>query len=137
MKNIFKEFKIFAIKGNVMDLAIGVIIGAAFSKIISSLVNDIAMPFIGMFIGGINFQTWIINLPRFFGQTDPIQFKIGVFINTVIEFLIISVVVFVFMKAINKLKRKQEEAPESTPVPTNEEVLLAEIRDILKDQKDK
>lgn len=137
MKKILKEFKTFAIKGNVMDLAIGVIIGGAFSKIISSLVNDIAMPFIGMFLGGINFQTWIIELPRFFGQTDPIQFKIGVFINTVIEFLIISVVVFIFMKAINKLKRKQEEAPESTPVPTNEEVLLAEIRDILKDQKDK
>lgn len=137
MKKILKEFKTFAIKGNVMDLAIGVIIGGAFSKIISSLVNDIAMPFIGMFLGGINFQTWIIELPRIFGQTDPIQFKIGVFINTVIEFLIISVVVFIFMKAINKLKRKQEEAPQTATDPTNEEVLLTEIRDILKDLKDK
>lgn len=137
MKKIFTEFRTFAIKGNVMDLAIGVIIGAAFSKIISSLVNDMAMPFIGMFLGGINFRTWIIELPRFFGQIEPIQLKPGIFINTVIEFLIVSIIIFLFVKAVNKLKRKQEEAPAAAPEPSQEEVLLAEIRDILKEQKDK
>jgi large conductance mechanosensitive channel len=137
MKKLLSEFKTFAIKGNVMDLAIGVIIGAAFSKIIASIVNDIVMPFIGMFLGGVNFSTWIIDLPRFFGQVDPIQMKIGIFINTVIEFFILAVIVFAFVKGINRLKRKQETAPAAKPALTNEEVLLTEIRDLLKERKDK
>ncbi|MEL4107117.1 large-conductance mechanosensitive channel protein MscL [Oscillospiraceae bacterium WX1] len=136
MKKLISEFKSFAIKGNVMDLAIGVIIGAAFSKIISSLVNDIAMPFIGMFLGGVDFSSWVIDLPRFFGQQKPILLKLGVFINTVIEFLILAVVVFVFIKLINSLKKKEKEAPSAPPEPTREEVLLTEIRDILRDKKD-
>lgn len=133
VKRIAGEFKAFAIKGNVIDLAVGVIIGAAFSKIVSSVVNDIAMPFVGMFLGGVDFQTWNIDLPRFFGQTDQIQLKIGTFINTVIEFLILALIVFIFVKAINKLRRKQPEPP----APTNQEKLLSEIRDLLKEQKDR
>jgi large conductance mechanosensitive channel len=135
MKKLLSEFKTFAVKGNVMDLAIGVIIGAAFSKIISSVVNDIAMPIIGMFIGGVDFSKWIIELPRFFNQPNPIEFKIGIFINTVIEFLILAIVVFAFVKLINKLKKKKEEEPAAPPAPSKEELLLAEIRDILKEKK--
>lgn len=140
MKKFFEEFKTFAVKGNVIDLAVGVIIGAAFSKIVSSVVNDIAMPFIGMFLGGIDFKNWVIELPRFFNQPDAIKLNLGVFINTVIEFLIISFVIFLFVKAVNKLKKKKEEAPAEAPAPSNEEVLLTEIRDLLKmqtSQKDK
>lgn len=136
MKKLLSEFKTFAVKGNVMDLAIGVIIGGAFSKIIASVVADIAMPIIGMFLGGVDFSTWMIELPRFFDQPDPIQFKIGAFINTVIEFLILAIVVFAFVKLINKLKKKKEEEPAAPPAPSKEELLLAEIRDLLKDKKD-
>lgn len=135
MKKFVSEFKAFAVKGNVIDLAVGVIIGAAFSKIIASLVNDIAMPLIGMFLGGVDFSTWVINLPILFGQVDPIQMKLGMFINTVIEFLILALVVFIFVKAINKLKRKQAQQPTAPAAQTKEEVLLTEIRDILKEQK--
>lgn len=131
------EFKAFAIKGNVIDLAVGVIIGAAFSKIVSSVVNDIVMPFVGMFLGGVDFKSWYVELPRFFNQPEPIKMNLGIFINTVIEFLIIAFVVFLFVKAINRFKKKQAEEPPAPAVPTKEELLLAEIRDILKEQKDK
>ena len=137
VKRIAGEFKAFAIKGNVIDLAVGVIIGAAFSKIVSSVVNDIAMPIIGMFLGGVDFQTWNIELPHFFGQIDPIQLKIGTFINTVIEFLILAIIVFIFVKSMNKLKREPAEPPPELPAPTNQEKLLSEIRDLLKEQKDR
>ncbi|SHH79045.1 large conductance mechanosensitive channel [Sporobacter termitidis DSM 10068] len=137
MKRLAAEFKTFAVKGNVIDLAVGVIIGAAFSKIVSSLVTDIAMPVIGMFTGGVNFSKWTIELPRFFGQTEVINFNIGNFINTVVEFVILAFIVFLFVKAINRLKKKQEEAPPAPVVPTREELLLAEICDLLKAQNEK
>lgn len=137
MKKLIGEFRAFAIKGNVIDLAVGVIIGAAFSKIISSIVNDIVMPFVGMFLGGVDFKSLFIELPRFFNQPEPINMNLGVFINTVIEFLIIAFVVFIFVKAINKFKKKQAEEQVAPVAPTKEELLLAEIRDILKEQKDK
>jgi large conductance mechanosensitive channel len=137
IKRVGGEFKAFAMKGNVIDLAVGVIVGAAFSKIVSSLVNDVAMPIVGMFTGGVDFSKLYIELPRFFGQIDPIQLKIGTFINTVIEFIILAFVVFIFVKAINKLKRKQAEEPATPATATKEEMLLSEIRDILKEQKDK
>ena len=136
VKKFASEFKTFAVKGNVIYLAVGVIIGAAFSKIISSIVNDIVMPFIGMFLGGVDFKSWVIELPRFFNQPNPIKMNLGIFINTVIEFFILAIVVFIFVKAINRLKRKQAEAPAAPTAPTKEELLLAEIRDILKQQKD-
>jgi large conductance mechanosensitive channel len=136
-KRIAGEFKAFAIKGNVIDLAIGVIIGAAFSKIVASVVADIAMPIVGMFTGGVDFSKWSIELPRFFGQTEAIKLNIGAFINTIVEFVILALVVFIFVKAMNKLKRKQEEKLPAPQPPSNEEKLLAEIRDLLKEQKGK
>jgi len=140
VRKFFKEFKEFAVKGNVIDLAVGVIIGAAFSKIVSSVVNDIAMPFIGMFIGGIDFKHWVIELPQLFNRAEAITMNLGVFINTVIEFIILSFIIFLFVKAINRIKKKKEDAPGPEPTPSNEEVLLTEIRDLLKtqiSQKDK
>jgi large conductance mechanosensitive channel len=137
MKKLLKEFKTFAVKGNVMDLAIGVIIGGAFSAIVTSVVKDIAMPIVGMFTGGIDFSKWSVGLPRFFGQKDPVSLNIGNFINTVVSFLILAIVVFIFVKAINRLKKKQDEEPPAPPAPTGEEILLAEIRDLLKEQNEK
>lgn len=136
MKKLMSEFKTFAVKGNVMDLAIGVIIGGAFSKIISSLVNDMVMPVIGMFLGGTDFQNLVIELPRYFNQSEVITLNLGLFINTVIEFLILAIVVFILVKLINRLKRKPDDKPAAPPAPSNEERLLAEIRDLLKDKKD-
>jgi large conductance mechanosensitive channel len=129
LSKFIKEFKEFAVKGNAIDLAVGVIIGAAFGKIIASIVKDLVMPFVGMFLGGVNFSTWVIELPRFFNQPEPIYLNLGIFINTVIEFIIIALVIFCFIKAINKLKKKKEEAP--PPGPSKEEQLLTEIRDLL------
>jgi len=135
-KKLVGEFKAFAMKGSVIDLAVGVIIGAAFSKIVASIVADIATPIIGIFLGGVDFKTWEVELPRLFNQPDAIMLRIGTFINTVIEFFILAFVVFLFVKGINKLRKKQEEKPPVTP-PTKEELLLTEIRDLLKERKDK
>ena len=125
----FKEFKEFAVKGNALDLAIGVIIGAAFGKIVASVVGDLVMPVIGMFLGGVDFSSWVIELPRFFSQPEPNLLNLGIFINNVIEFIVIALVVFGIVKAINRFKRKKEEAPAE---PSKEEQLLTEIRDLLK-----
>jgi large conductance mechanosensitive channel len=131
---IVKEFKEFAIKGNVVDLAVGVIIGAAFGKIVTSLVNDIIMPPIGYLTGGIDFKNIKIHLK----DADPINklpevaINVGNFINTVIEFLIIAFCIFLVVKGINALKRNEEAAPTvAPPAPSKEEVLLTEIRDLL------
>lgn len=129
MSKLVKEFKEFAIKGNAIDLAVGVVIGAAFGKIIASIVNDLVMPVVGMFLGGVNFADWKIELPRFFNQSEQIYLNLGVFINTVIEFIIIAFVIFLIVKAINRMKKKKEEAP--PPGPSKEEQLLTEIRDLL------
>jgi large conductance mechanosensitive channel len=129
LSKFIKEFKEFAVKGNAIDLAVGVIIGAALGKIVASLVNDLIMPLVGIFLGGVDFSIWKIELPRFFNQPSPIYMNIGVFINTVIEFIIIAFVVFCIIKAINNLKKKKEEAP--TPCLSKEEQLLTEIRDLL------
>jgi large conductance mechanosensitive channel len=131
---IIKEFKEFAMRGNVVDLAVGVIIGAAFGKIVTSLVNDVIMPPIGYLTGGIDFK----NLKIMIKQGDPakkiadVSINYGNFINTLIEFLIVAFCIFMIVKAINSLK-KPEEAPEpaADPAPTKEEVLLTEIRDLL------
>jgi len=120
-----KEFKEFAIKGNVMDLAIGVIIGAAFGKIVASLVEHILMPIIGMLMQGINFSDLSIKL----GQAE---IKYGLFIGAIIDFIIIALVLFMIIRAVNKLKRKEEVAPTVPPAPTKDQVLLTEIRDLLK-----
>lgn len=130
---IIKEFKEFAMRGNVVDLAVGVIIGAAFGKIVSSLVNDIIMPPIGYVTGGIDFK----NLKVLLKQGDPakkiadVSINYGNFINTTIEFLIIAFCIFMVVKAINSLKKPEEVAPAADPEPTKEEILLTQIRDLL------
>ncbi|MBR6195798.1 MAG: large conductance mechanosensitive channel protein MscL [Prevotella sp.] len=123
-----KEFKEFAMKGNVMDMAVGVIIGGAFGKIVSSLVDDVLMPIIGTLTGGVNFTDLAITV----GEAN---IKYGTFIQNVIDFLIIALCIFLMIKGMNKLNRKKEEepAPEEPKGPTQEE-LLAEIRDLLKKQ---
>ncbi|AOZ93735.1 large conductance mechanosensitive channel protein MscL [Paenibacillus crassostreae] len=125
---VLKEFKAFALKGNVMDLAIAVIIGAAFGKIVTSLVNDLLMPLIGLLLGGLNFS----GLQYTLGDA---VLKYGVFIQTVIDFVIIAFSIFMFIRLLSKFKRKEEIQPTVVPEPTKEEILLTEIRDLLKQQR--
>jgi large conductance mechanosensitive channel len=129
---MFKEFKEFAMRGNVVDMAVGIIIGAAFGKIISSLVNDVIMPPIGMLLGGIDFSNFMLTLKEAMGEVPAVTLNYGVFINTVIDFLIIAFVIFMVIKGMNRMKRKQEEEPAAPPAPTKEQTLLTEIRDLLK-----
>ena len=135
-----KEFKEFAMRGNVMDMAVGVIIGGAFGKIVSSLVNDVIMPPIGWLIGGINFTDLSVKLPvnPLTPEQEPVTINYGAFLQTTLDFLIVAFCIFLLIKGINKLsnlKKKEEEAaaaaPEAPKGPTQEE-LLAEIRDLLK-----
>lgn len=134
-----KEFKQFAMKGNVVDMAVGIIIGAAFGKIISSLVADVIMPPLGILIGGVSFTDIVISLRD--AVTDPatgkvikeaVSLKLGNFLQTVFDFIIVAFAIFMMIKAMNRLKRKEEEKPAAAPEPTNEEKLLTEIRDLLK-----
>lgn len=129
---MFKEFKQFAIKGNVIDMSVGIIIGAAFGKIVSSLVTDIIMPPIGLLLGGINFSHFVITLKKATETTEAITLNYGLFVNTVIDFLIIAFSIFIVIKQLNKLKKKEESKPSE---PTEEIILLREIRDQLKDKK--
>lgn len=126
-----KEFKEFALKGNVLDMAIGVIIGGAFGKIVSSLVDDILMPLVGAVTGNVKFDELVYK----FGEGDlSATLKYGVFIQNVVDFLIVALCIFLFIKAINKMNKKKEEpAPEAPAGPTQEE-LLSEIRDLLKEK---
>jgi len=130
--SFFQEFKEFATKGNVVDMAVGVIIGGAFGKIVTSLVNDIVMPPIGVLIGGINFKDLSVVLKPGVGDTPPVAIKYGLFINTVLEFIIVAMVIFFAIKAMNSFRKQKEEAPAPPPAPSAEETLLTEIRDILK-----
>ncbi|MEK3807066.1 large conductance mechanosensitive channel protein MscL [Metabacillus sp. SLBN-84] len=125
---MLKDFKKFAIKGNVIDLAVGVIIGTAFGKIVTSLVNDIVMPLIGILIGGVNFS----GLDYAFGKAIV---KYGAFIQTIIDFFIIAFSVFLFVRLFERFKTKDEQKP--VPILTNEEKLLTEIRDLLKTQQER
>jgi len=139
---MLKEFKEFAMRGNVVDLAIGVIIGAAFGKIVTSLVSDLLMPPIGLLLGNVDFSNLFLNLNGSYETVEaaatagaPIV-KYGLFINTVIDFLIVAFVIFLVVKGLNKLKRKEEAAPPpAPPAPSAEEKLLTDIRDILKAQR--
>ena len=123
---LIDEFKAFAMKGNVVDMAVGIIIGAAFGKIITSLVNDVIMPPIGLLIGGIDFSGLSIALK------SGVVIKYGMFINTIIDFTIVAFAIFMMIKALNRLKKKEEEKPATPPKPSDEVVLLSEIRDLLK-----
>jgi len=129
---MMSEFKEFAIKGNVVDMAVGIIIGGAFGKIVSSFVADVIMPPIGMLMGGVDFSNLVFILKKAVGDTPAVSINYGTFITTVIDFTIIAFAIFIAVKGINSLKRKEEEEPEKAPEPSNEEVLLTEIRDLLK-----
>lgn len=134
-----KEFKTFISRGNVMDLAVGVIIGGAFTAIVNSLVNDILMPLIGLIMAGINVKGWVVTLPWTIGEdAAPVQILFGSFIQAIITFFLTALCVFIIVKIINafrdKAKKKEEEKPAAPPAPSKEEVLLTEIRDLLKAQ---
>ncbi|WP_276360814.1 large-conductance mechanosensitive channel protein MscL [Daejeonella sp. H1SJ63] len=133
---IVKEFKEFISKGNVIDLAVGVIIGAAFGKIITSLVDDVLMPPLGYLMGGVDFSDKKIVLvdADTVNKVEEVALRYGSFINSVIQFLIVSFCIFAVIKMMNALKRKEEELPSAPPAPGAEEVLLREIRDLLKNQ---
>ncbi len=129
---MIKEFKEFAVKGNVVDMAVGIIIGAAFGKIVSSVVADVIMPPIGLILGGVDFSNLAIILKEAVDKEPAVTLNYGKFIQTVIDFIIIAFSIFILVKGINSLKRKQEEAPAEPP---KQEVLLTEIRDLLKSKK--
>jgi large conductance mechanosensitive channel len=132
---LVKEFKDFAMKGNVVDLAVGVIIGGAFGKIVASFVNDVLMPPIGVLLGGLDFKDIKATLVAATADKAAVTLNYGMFIQNVIDFLIIAGVIFLFIKAINTTKKKEEAAPSAPPAPSNEEILLTQIRDLLKEKK--
>lgn len=129
MKNFVNEFKTFAIKGNMIDLAVGVIIGTAFGKVVSSLVSDIIMPPLGWLTGGIDFSKKVLSLPQVFGVGSPVTLNYGLFLNSLINFVIVAFAIFLVIKQINRFKKVEEAKPTSTP---EDIVLLREIRDSLK-----
>ena len=134
---LFDEFKAFVMRGNVVDMAVGVIIGGAFGKIVTSLVNDIFMPIIGMILGNVNFSSLEIKLGEPVEGVEQAAIKYGMFIQEIINFLIIALCIFMFIKLIAKIQKKKDEEPAPAPEPTKEEVLLTEIRDALKKISDK
>ena len=129
---MIKEFQDFAVKGNVVDMAVGIIIGGAFGTIVKSLVSDIIMPPVGIMMGGIDFSEIVITLQQATADTEAVTMNIGMFINNVISFVIVAWAVFMLVKGMNNLKKKEEAAPAAPPAPTKSEVLLEEIRDALK-----
>ena len=131
---IVKEFKEFAVKGNVVDMAVGIIVGAAFGKIVSSFVADVIMPPIGLLLGGVDFSNLVITLREAAAGAAAVTLNYGKFIQTVVDFLIIAFAIFMGVKAINTLKKKEAEGPKAPPEPQKIELLLAEIRDLLKEK---
>lgn len=130
--SIISEFKAFAVKGNVVDMAVGIIIGAAFGKIVSSFVGDVVMPPLGVLIGGVDFTDLAITLKAAEGDLPAVVLAYGKFIQTVIDFLIVAFAIFMGIKVLNRLKREEQAAPEAPPAPTKDQELLSEIRDLLK-----
>jgi len=130
--SVFKEFREFAVRGNVVDMAVGIIIGAAFGKIVASLVEDVIMPPIGVLVGGVDFSNLAVTLKAAEGDAPAVMLNYGNFLQISFNFLIVAAAVFMLVKAINSLRRKEEEAPAAPPAPTAEEKLLMEIRDLLK-----
>lgn len=138
--SFIQEFKTFAVKGNAVDMAVGIIIGGAFGKIVSSLVSDILMPPLGLLIGGVNFKNLVIHLKpagvdAAGNATQAVNINYGNFIQTGLDFLIIAFAIFLMVKAVNSLRHKHQAPPPPPPAPTKEEALLTEIRDLLKDKK--
>jgi len=131
--SVLKEFREFAVKGNVVDMAVGIIIGAAFGKIVSSLVKDIVTPPLGYLIGGIDFTKLAATLPPMTEGAEPVTINYGLFLQTVFDFVIVAFAIFLLIKLINRLRRKEEAQPPAAP--PRQEVLLEEIRDLLKRQQ--
>lgn len=132
--SILKEFKEFAMKGNVIDMAVGIIIGAAFGKIVTSVVNDIIMPPIGLLVGGVNFKDLKIVMKDAVGEVPAVSLNYGNFLQVTFDFLIVAFCIFMIIKLMNSARKKEKEVPQPTPppAPTKEEILLTEIRDLLK-----
>lgn len=130
--SIVQEFKEFAVRGNVIDMAVGVIIGTAFGKIVSSFVADVVMPPIGVLLGGVNFSDLSLTVQAAVGESPAVVVAYGKFAQTVIDFTIIAFVIFMVVRVINSLKKKAEAAPSAPAAPSAEQVLLTEIRDLLK-----
>lgn len=130
--SMMKEFKDFAMRGNVVDMAVGIIIGGAFGKIVSSFVSDVLMPPIGVLLGGMDFSTLSLTIQEATETAEAVVINYGTFISTVIDFVIIAFAIFMVIKGMNSMKKKEEAAPAAPPAPSKEEVLLGEIRDLLK-----
>ncbi|MEA5039793.1 MAG: large-conductance mechanosensitive channel protein MscL [Clostridiaceae bacterium] len=131
MKKFMTEFREFISRGNVMDMAVGVIIGSAFSGIVGSLISDILMPALGIFLGGVDFSAWVVSLPNLYGG-EPVLMNLGMFINTVVNFLVLALAVFLMVRGVNRMRRKKEEVPPPAPKTDPQVELLTEIRDLLK-----
>jgi large conductance mechanosensitive channel len=131
--SLLAEFKEFAVKGNVVDMAVGVVIGGAFGKIVTSLVSDVIMPPIGLAVGGVNFSSLAVNLKEAEGAAPAVALHYGVFLQTIFDFLIVASSIFLMVKLINRLKREEPKAAPPPPEPPKQELLLVEIRDALKD----
>jgi large conductance mechanosensitive channel len=132
--SVVKEFKEFAMKGSVVDLAVGIIIGGAFGKIVSSLVGDVIMPPLGMLIGGVDFRDLAVTLKAPLAGSTAVLLRYGAFLQSVFDFAIIAFAIFLLIKGINALKRRKDETPAAPPKPSAEETLLTEIRDLLRKQ---
>ena len=132
--SMMSEFRTFAMRGNVMDMAVGIIIGGAFGKIISSFVNDVLMPPIGVMLGGVDFSSLSATLVEANGDVAAVTLNYGSFIQSMVDFLIIAFAIFMMVRAMNSMKKKEEAAPAAPPKPSAEETLLTEIRDLMKQQ---
>lgn len=135
--SVIKEFKAFVMRGNVVDMAVGIIIGAAFTKVVSSFVSNIIMPPLGLMIGGVDFSDLAVILRPARDELEAVTLGYGAFIQSVVDFLIVAAAIFVAIKVMNRMQRKKEEepaAPEAPPEPTKEELLLTDIRDLLQQQ---
>ena len=130
--SLISEFKQFAMRGNVVDLAVGVVIGAAFGKIVSALVSGIIMPVVGVLVGGVNFADLAITLKPGTEGVEPVLLQYGLFVQSTVDFVIIAFAIFIAIKLVNKMQRKQQEAPPKPAEPSAEVTLLTEIRDALK-----
>lgn len=132
--SLLTDFKKFAMRGNVLDLAVAVVIGAAFGRIVTSFVNDVLMPPIGILIGGVDFTEFVITLKDATEETAAVTINYGVFFQHLIDFIIIAFAIFMVIKQFERMKKKEDAAPAAPPAPSNQETLLTEIRDILKDK---
>lgn len=132
---IAREFREFVSRGNVVDMAVGIVIGAAFGKIVTSFVDDILMPPVGLLLGGVDFSRLAIVLREGIGEEPDVVIAWGSFVQSLIDFLIIGLAIFFVVRTINRLRRKKEEAPPEPPTPSTEELLLTEIRDLLREKR--